>query len=48
EQRLREAEKLGFTRCILPAHAQKRLNAKFSIEIVGVASLPDAIEEIFS
>ncbi len=48
EQRLRETEKLGFTRCILPAHAQKRLNAKFSIEIVGVASLPDAIEEIFS
>ena len=47
EQRLREAEKLGFTRCILPSHAQKRLTGKFSIEIVGVASLPDAIEEIF-
>jgi DNA repair protein RadA/Sms len=48
EQRLREAEKLGFTRCILPSHAKKRLNAQFSIDIVGVASLPEAIEEIFS
>ena len=47
EQRLREAEKLGFTRCMLPSHAKKRLNAKFSIDIVGVASLPDAIEEMF-
>ncbi len=46
EQRLREAEKLGFTRCLLPAHAQKRLSGTFSIGIVGVASLSDAIEEI--
>jgi DNA repair protein RadA/Sms len=47
EQRLREAEKLGFTRCILPAYAQKRLAADFAIETIGVSSLADAIEVVF-
>jgi DNA repair protein RadA/Sms len=47
EQRLREAEKLGFTRCLLPAHSQKRLNADFSIETVGISSLADALEVVF-
>lgn len=47
EQRLREAEKLGFTRCILPLHAQKHLSASFSIRTIGVASLADAIDAAF-
>lgn len=47
DQRLREAEKLGFTRCILPAHSQKRLPSDFAIETVGVSSLADAIESVF-
>ncbi len=47
EQRLREAEKLGFTRCILPEYSQKRLPSSFSIETLGVPSLADAIEEVF-
>jgi DNA repair protein RadA/Sms len=47
EQRLREAEKLGFTRCLLPANAQKRLSAQGSLRIIGVNSLADAIEHVF-
>lgn len=47
EQRIREAGKLGFNRCILPEHARKRLSASFSIETVGVPSLADAIEVVF-
>jgi DNA repair protein RadA/Sms len=47
EQRLREAEKLGFTRGILPAYSQKRLSSDFSIETIGVSSLADAIEVVF-
>ena len=47
EQRLREAEKLGFARCILPTHSKKRLPSNFSIETLGVSSLADAIELVF-
>ena len=47
EQRLREAEKLGFTRCILPASSQKHLAADFSIQTIGVSSLADALEVVF-
>ena len=47
EQRLREAEKLGFTRCILPRHSQKRLPSTCSLETIGVSSVSDAIEVIF-
>ncbi len=47
EQRLREAEKLGFTCCILPEHSRKRLSSDFSIRTVGVSSLADAIEAVF-
>lgn len=48
EQRLREAEKLGFTRCILPLHAQKHLSSTFAIQTFGAASLADAIEAAFT
>jgi DNA repair protein RadA/Sms len=47
EQRLREAEKLGFTRCLLPSYSQQRLSSNFSIETVGISSLADAIEAVF-
>ncbi len=48
EQRLREAEKLGFIRCILPLHAQKHLSSTFAIQTLGAASLADAIEAAFT
>ncbi len=47
EQRLREAEKLGFTRCILPALSLKRLTAPLAMQTVGVTSLADALEVVF-
>lgn len=47
EQRLREAEKLGFKRCLLPAVAQKRLSAPLAIHTVGISSVADAIEATF-
>lgn len=47
EHRLREAEKLGFTRCLLPQNSHKRLSSSFSIQTIGVASLADALEIVF-
>ncbi len=47
EQRLREAEKLGFTRAIIPENSKKRLTTAFSIAVAGVSSLSDAIEVAF-
>jgi len=44
EQRIREAEKLGFTRCILPEHTRKRLTSSYSIATLGVMTVADAIE----
>lgn len=48
ELRLREAQRIGFTRAIVPRHSLKQLDAKdFSdIELVGVSYLRDAIQAI--
>ncbi|SFQ44787.1 DNA repair protein RadA/Sms [Lachnospiraceae bacterium XBB1006] len=43
EQRVREAAKLGFTRCILPASNCKNLPVVEGIEIVGIASVRDIL-----
>lgn len=47
EQRLREAEKLGFTRCLIPASSQKRLSSHLGITVIGAVSLADALETAF-
>jgi ABC-type Na+ transport system ATPase subunit NatA len=47
EQRLREAEKLGFTRCLLPASLHKRLPPTTTIQAIGITSLAEAIEVAF-
>ncbi len=47
EQRLREAEKLGFTRALIPANTQKRLPKMLSIKTTGISSLADAIDAAF-
>ncbi len=47
EQRIAEAERMGFEKCILPAHALKTIDTrKYSIKIVGVRSIKDAFKEI--
>lgn len=47
EQRISEAERMGFEKCILPAHALKAVDTrKYSMKIVGVRSIKDAFKEI--
>lgn len=43
EYRVREAEKLGFSRCILPKVCLDKLNYRGKMEIVGVRGIQDAI-----
>lgn len=45
--RVREAERLGFKRFILPRSSRERLPASASIELVGVATLQELIEVLF-
>ena len=44
EQRVREAAKLGFRRCILPKSCVAKLGDLSGIEVVGVANVSEAIE----
>ncbi len=46
ELRAREAAKLGFTRCLLPAGNVKQVRVK-GIELVGVKTVDDAMERLF-
>lgn len=46
EIRVREAAKLGFTRCILPAGSLKHLRAD-DVELIGVTSVAQALENLF-
>ena len=36
EKRLKEAEKMGFKRCIIPENNRKYLEEKYKMEIIGV------------
>jgi DNA repair protein RadA/Sms len=47
EQRILEARKMGFNRCILPHGNLKRLPDMEGIEITGVRSVPEAVETLF-
>ncbi|HEY5976072.1 MAG TPA: magnesium chelatase domain-containing protein, partial [Geobacteraceae bacterium] len=46
ELRIREAAKLGFTRCLLPAGSVKQVKVK-GVELVGVESVAQALEGLF-
>ena len=46
ELRAKEAAKLGFTRCLLPAGNLKQVRAK-GIELVGVKTVDDAMDRLF-
>ena len=46
EQRVLEAKKLGFTRCIIPKVSSQNLKEIKGIEIIGVGNLRDAIHAI--
>ncbi len=44
EQRISEAARLGFTKCVVPKHSLKSIRAPKGIEIIGVNSLRQAFE----
>ncbi len=46
EQRIQEAERLGFKKCIVPRHSLKTLRSHPGIEIIGVSNLKQAFEAI--
>ncbi|MBT0664786.1 DNA repair protein RadA [Geobacter pelophilus] len=46
DQRVREAAKLGFTRCIFPAGSKKHVNVP-GMELIGVRTLEEALERLF-
>lgn len=46
--RIREAQRLGFTRFVLPAGNKERLTWKPEIELIGVANLHEVLQGIFS
>ena len=48
EQRIREALKLGFDRCILPLSNVKRLDSRLQKSCQGVRSLQETIDLLFS
>ena len=43
EKRLKEAEKLGFKRCIIPDNNKKHLEEKYNLEIIGVKNINEAL-----
>jgi len=47
DTRLREARKLGFTRCILPEASRRQVPAAPDMELIGVHSLADAWDALF-
>ena len=44
EKRLKEAEKLGFKTCIIPESNKKLLKDKFSLDIIGVKNIIEAMK----
>ena len=47
ELRVKEAAKLGFTRCLLPEKNAARLKGDAPLELIGVSSVIDALEVIY-
>ena len=43
EKRLKEAEKLGFKKCIIPENNKKLLKDNFKLDIIGVRNIEDAL-----
>lgn len=44
DQRVREAEKLGFSRCVVPAHSLRGWRNPGTIQVVGVWTVSEALE----
>ena len=46
QQRVKEAEKMGFTTCIMPKANLEGLQGKFKIQLIGVANLKEVMQYI--
>ena len=47
EQRIQEAERMGFEKCILPYYTVKKINtSKYDMQIIGVRSIKEAFSNI--
>ena len=44
EKRIKEAEKLGFKRCIIPENNKKLLKVESKLDIIGVRNIIDALK----
>ena len=46
DKRLKEAEKLGFKKCIIPENNKKLLKEKYKLDIIGVKNINEAMRAI--
>ncbi len=46
EKRLKEAEKMGFKRCIIPENNKKYLEGSYKLDIVGVKNIEEALRAL--
>ena len=46
EKRLKEAEKLGFKKCIIPESNKKLLKEKYKLDIIGVSDVKEAMKKL--
>ena len=46
EKRIKEAEKLGFKKCIIPESNKKLLKDEYKLDIIGVKNILEAIREL--
>ena len=46
EKRIKEAEKLGFKKCIIPESNKKLLKDEYKLDIIGVRTISDAIKSL--
>ena len=44
EKRIKEIEKMGFKKCIIPESNKKVLKEKFKLDIIGVSNIRDAMK----
>ena len=46
DKRLKECERLGIKRCIIPQNNKKLLKSKYDLDIIGVRNIEDALRAI--
>ena len=46
EKRLKEAEKLGFKKCIIPENNKKSLKDNYKLDIIGVKNIGEALRNL--